>query len=1446
MSEPGPERFGLTPIQEGMLFHHVAEPGSGVDIEQIEVRLREEVDAAALRRAWQLVVDATEPLRTAFEWEGLDEPLQRVEPRVELPFAEEDWREAADADARFAALVLRERERGFDLGRAPLARWVLVRRGPADWSLLFSFHHLLMDGRSFPLVLGDAFDAYDALRRGETPALPERRPFRDFVAWRSAPGGATSEAFWRERLAGFRAPTPLPLARPAAPPETSAPRRFELRLDAATSGELARVARERDLSVNVLVQGAWALLLSRYAGEGEVVFGATRACRRGSVEGADEMVGCFINTPPLRALLDPERPLGELLAELRDQQRALREHEHASLVEIQAASEIPAGTPLFETILVFDHDLLDSRMAERGHAARDFELTEKTAYALTLYGYAERELRLQLGFDATRFAGPAVERLLDHLGNLLRAMARSPEARLAELSPLGDAERRTLLEGWGRHAAPPAPAETLSALVRAQAGRSPERTAVVFEDASLDYATLWSRAEALAARLRARGVGPGSRVGLCVERSLDLPVALLGILAAGAAYVPLDPDYPRERLAFMIDDAGLAALVVQPGLRERLPSFDGEVLGVAPLPEEDAPAPRPGGGPAPDDLAYVIYTSGSTGRPKGVMVEHRNVVNFFSGMDRVLTPADDGTWLAVTSLSFDISVLELLWTLSRGFRVVVQGDLHEGASGDAGAAHASRPIEFSLFYFASGEGAESQDKYRLLLEGARFADAHGFSAVWTPERHFHAFGGLYPNPAVAGAALAFITERVQIRAGSVVLPLHHPIRVAEEWALVDNLSKGRVGIAVASGWQPNDFVLAPESFSDAKGVMLRGIDTVRRLWRGEVMEFPGPKGDAVAIRTLPRPIQPELPIWITTAGNPDTWRAAAQSGANILTHLLGQSVEEVGEKIAIYREAWRAAGHPGEGHVSLMLHTFVGEDEAAVRETVREPMKGYLGDSVSLIRDVASSIPILRNVPTGSMKEFDEAFKRLSAEDVDAILDHSFERYYETSGLFGTPERCLEIVDRLKGIGVDEIACLLDFGVDAQTVIDQLPLLDEVRRRASATAPASRPGFGPGAQLARHEVTHLQCTPSMARLLVRDDEARAAFTGLRELLIGGEAFPPDLAAELRRLTGARIHNMYGPTETTIWSATHELAPTDAAVPIGRPLANQSLYVLDARRQPVPIGVAGELWIGGDGVTRGYHAREDLTAERFLPDPFAPTPGARMYASGDLVRWSEDGRLEFLGRIDHQVKIRGHRIELGEIEARLVALPEVAEAVVVARDVGDGDQRLVAYAVPAGGVLPEAAELREALRATLPEFMLPSHFVSLEHLPLTPNRKVDRKALPDPEAAGAAPRARFAPPTSELEQTIASVWQEVLGVPEVGLDDNFFDLGGHSLLTVRVHDRLKPRVPKPLAVTDLFRFPTVRSLAAHLGDAPPEASRADRGRDRAAARRAAMGRRRRGR
>jgi len=348
-------------------------------------------------------------------------------------------------------------------------------------------------------------------------------------------------------------------------------------------------------------------------------------------------------------------------------------------------------------------------------------------------------------------------------------------------------------------------------------------------------------------------------------------------------------------------------------------------------------------------------------------------------------------------------------------------------------------MDFSLFFFADS-GAAGGDGYRLLLESARFADENGLAAVWTPERHFHPFGGLYPNPAVTGAAIAAVTERVAIRAGSVVAPLHHPVRIAEEWSVVDNLSGGRVGVSFASGWHAVDFVLRPENYPDRKSAMVEAADTVRRLWRGEEVEFSDGAGEKQAVRVFPVPVQPELPVWITSAGSPETFRAAGRLGAGVLTHMLGQDRDAVARNIAVYRqELAETHGDSARGHVVLMLHAMLGASRDQVRELVREPFGNYLRSSADLIVKAASGL-----LPPG----FD--LDRLPARDKAFLLARAVDRYLTTSGLFGTVDDGLEIVRRLQADGVDEIACLIDFGVSHDEVLRSLRYLAELRDRAAA------------------------------------------------------------------------------------------------------------------------------------------------------------------------------------------------------------------------------------------------------------------------------------------------------------------------------------------------------------------------------------------------------------
>jgi AMP-binding enzyme/AMP-binding enzyme C-terminal domain/Phosphopantetheine attachment site len=457
----------------------------------------------------------------------------------------------------------------------------------------------------------------------------------------------------------------------------------------------------------------------------------------------------------------------------------------------------------------------------------------------------------------------------------------------------------------------------------------------------------------------------------------------------------------------------------------------------------------------------------------------------------------------------------------------------------------------------------------------------------------------------------------------------------------------------------------------------------------------------------------------------------------------------------------------------------------------------------------------------------------MSEKDMDDLLAFAFGRYFETSALFGTPETCGRMIDRLKAIGVDEVACLIDFGVDADSVLTSLQYLDQLRELScSKRDERDEVDYSLPAQAARHSPTLMQCTPSMMRMLAADADSLSALGSLRMLMLGGEALPPSLVSQVREGLPATIVNMYGPTETTIWSSTHRVEQTDHTVSIGQPIANTQIYVLDRYLQPIPVGLPGELHIAGTGLALGYYNHPDLTAQRFIPNPFSHQPGARLYRTGDLARYLKGGSIEFLGRIDQQVKVRGFRIELEEIEAVLNQHEGVAEAVVTVREDAPGDKRLVAYLVPTSWQPQNGEQLEAFLGQKLPDYMIPSSFVMLDKLPLTSNGKVDRKSLPAVEGARKQLKSEYTQPKGELEQLIAGVWGRALNLNKVGREDNFFDLGGHSLLLAQVHGQLSQALNRSLPLIKMLEHPTVRSLARFLSQEQGDSLSIQRSHDRA--------------
>ncbi|WP_143825693.1 non-ribosomal peptide synthase/polyketide synthase [Nannocystis exedens] len=667
--------YPLSPLQAGLLFHALNEPESPTYTVQLALQLGGEVDAAALESAWKTVFARHAVYRTSFLWQGVPEPLQVVRRSTAFAMPTYDWSslDAARAEARWEALRREERAAGFDFGRAPLARVVLVRMpGGRTW-VVKTTHHILADGWSMPVVLGELQAAYAAHRGGHRLALPEPVAYERYIAWLATRDQEASSAFFAEYLAGVEEPTRLPFPPPAAPPAaaTREHRHRDASLTAAETEAITAFARRHGLTLNTVVQGALAQVLGRITGRTDVVFGMTTSGRSAPLRGVERMVGLFINTLPLRARWSGSEGVVEWLQRLQAEQVELRVHEATPLYEVQRASAVGGGRALFDTLLVFENYPVDEA-AQQAEVLpiEDFQAFEQTSYPLAITVAAGTTLDLRWMWEPAALRGEDIEQLWGHLRTVLLDMVAHPDRRLSELGLLTEAEHAKLA-AWNDTAVAYPPARCIHEQFEDQAARTPDAVALVFGDQQWTYRELDERANQLAHHLRGLGVGPEVLVALCVERSLEMVVGLLAILKAGGAYVPLDPSYPQERLAFMLTDARPAVLLTQARLRDSLPPHEVVVV------ELDAPAwqhqPRttPAVHVGPDHAIYVLYTSGSTGRPKGVLNTHRGLDNRLRWMQRAYGLNASDAILQKTPLSFDVSGWELWWPLLEGARMVI-------------------------------------------------------------------------------------------------------------------------------------------------------------------------------------------------------------------------------------------------------------------------------------------------------------------------------------------------------------------------------------------------------------------------------------------------------------------------------------------------------------------------------------------------------------------------------------------------------------------------------------------------------------------------------------------------------------------------------------------------------------------------------------------------------
>lgn len=1025
----------------------------------IALRVLGALNLPVLEQSINEVVHRHEMLRTTFgavEGKAIQIPASSL--KVPLPVIDLQHLSFVEREAAVLRLATAEAQRVFELEYGPMLRMSLLQLGQDEHILLVTLHHIVSDAWSAHVLVREVTALYTAFAAGRpSPLQPLTIQYADFAAWqRQWLSGDVLEKelrYWKDRLKGDLPVLALPTdhLRPAV--QTFNGASISHKVSSALMLRIKELSRTEGVTLFMTLLAAWYLLLNRYTGQNDILVGSPIANRtRQEIEG---LIGFFVNTLVLRVDLSGNPTVKEFLERVRTLCLDAYSHQDVpfeKLVEVLQPARDVSYSPLFQVMF----DLQNAPVSDMdipGLRIMPVEIENKTSKVDLSLSIQEggQELTVSIDYNTDLFEAQTIERMLGHFQTLLESMVAEPEACVSKLSFLTTDERNTVVTGWNETAMAYPEIGWLPEAIAAQAARTPEARAVTLDDHTLTYAELLARATQLAQQLRQQGVGPDMLVGVAMERSLELVVALLGILQAGGAYLPLDPDYPAERLAFMLADARPVLLLTQASLRARFPTYSGPMwcLDTDELPISGQPATALDVAFHGTHLAYTIYTSGSTGQPKGVGNTHAGLLNRLQWMQTQyrLTPMD--RVLQKTPFSFDVSVWEFFW------------------------------------------------------------------------------------PLLVGAEL----------------------------------------------------VLA----------------------------------------------------------------------------------------------------QPGEHRDGLRL----------------------------LDRIIRHQITTLHFVPPM----------------LDAFL--------ETPGL----ERC---------------------------------------------------------------------------------------GSLRRVFCSGEALPAAVARRcLDTFPQAELHNLYGPTEAAIDVTAWACRPADCerGLPIGHPIANTQLYLLDPDGQPVPIGVPGELYIGGIGVARGYHGRPALTAEKFVPNPFGTEPGDRLYRTGDRARARPDGAFEYLGRFDHQVKLRGFRIELGEIEARLMQHQTVRDAVVLLREDSPGLKRLVAYVTAHEGQAVDTAAVRTWLQVGLPEYMVPALILPLEDLPLTPNGKVDRKALPIPDFTDRLAH-QYVEPRTPTEQRLTEIWAEVLGVQRVGIHDNFFDLGGHSLLAVQVMTRIRETmegIRGQFPLIAVFQFPTVAALAEALTRSSEDAS-----------------------
>ena len=1496
-----------TPMQQGMLFHSLYSPQSGVYVQQVSCRLRGKLQLDAFEQSWNQALNRHETLRSSFVWAGLEQAVQVVEEGLHVNLDREDWRGMEDSRQRemLDSLLEADRIRGFHPQQAPLMRLTLIQLAEQDYCLVWSYHHLLLDGWSLPIVMNDIFAAYEALSHGRQPDLGPPSLYREYVRWLQHQDRGKAKEFWRQRLRGFRVPTDFEVEIKAELATTAeAEKKGVLLSELATQG-LEELARRQQLTMNTLMQGMWGLLLSRYTGMHEVVFGATVSGRPGDVAGIEKLVGVLINTQPVRVAVDLELGLVQWLKNIQQQQVEQRQYEYSSLADIQRWSDVPPGTSLFNSILVFQNFPVESLATQSASELQisDVHWREQTNYPLEIMVSPGKRLSIGIIYSTGKYSAEAVRQVLKDMLDLLERMAVRPGAVLADLLFAEGMQPAELVAS--RDDLAPVPLsyhqERLYFIDRFETGTIYESSPVYHNlplpirlEGPVDTLLLERSLREIVSRHDALQVQIVEQDGQAFQIKDHSSTISLAVVEIGGGHSGIDRELA---LRLVLDEVSIPFILSRPPLIRATLFRCSPVESLLVIVVHHIVADNRSLQLIAKELEEV-YDAFSRGRVPRL---HRSK---FSHTDyaRWQRSTPEQSWSPYWSywkrvLGGERANLELPLKRPRHAIHVFKSAIHEfSISADhadavrslSATAHVSPRDIFLTAYYAMLLIYSGQEGFFVGLT----ADGRlqpGTEKLVGPFSNLLAFRCRSVGPTFAGLlktvaqtvrqeferqAMPFelITQKLDLpkdMSRTVLFdvlfqydgeaPQTLKLRDVRGKIIETNLGHGKYdlnlqiqaayeGLSALFAYNDQLFhcstieqmarhyqvllgviIASPERLILEAGLLNeREKQQQIQTWNATGAEYP-------FASTIHQIFEEQVlncaDSTAITAGEQNLSYSELNRQANRLAHLLrsqgvvpdtlvaiclDRSVEMVVAIMAVLKA----------GGAYLPMDPLYPEERLSF--LLQDARVSHLVTQAEFVGRFSDQIPWVTALDRDHDRINSQPQHNLESASVAGSLAYCI----YTSGSTGRPNGVLvehgNVVRLMKNSKF-----YFDFSEnDVWTLFHSYCFDFSVWEIFGALLYGGRVVVPAAARdhqvfqelLCREKVTVLNQTPaafySLAAHVLDGPKAELA---LRYVIFGGEALQPAALKDFRDIYPAiQLINMYGITETTVHVTFRKVMDHDMEFNtsnIGVPIPTTTTYIMSPHMELLPVGVRGEMYVGGKGVARGYLNRPHLSAARFIPDPFAAGSGNRLYRTGDLARYRDDGTLEYLGRIDDQVKIRGFRIELGEIDTALASHPEVERSLVIARPDRLGEKQIVAYFVLASRQAVNHGELRSYLKERLPEYMVPALFVELEQMPLTVNGKVDRKALPEPEAGGADLEREYTAPRTPVEETLCGIWAEILGVDRVGIHDSFFELGGHSLLAMQLVSWVRKVYQSEIELRRIFEQPTVAGLAALIAREP---------------------------